>query len=208
MLFIILQEPHGFEEHDFSLPRYIEFLPMYHIYPSSLPCIVISIKFVSLTRLYFSHFLLKKFKKADAVLDTFMLNSKSVFNKKPRTVIIISANSSFSPFKSVGWTPSGSKIFFQLILLICSIPLLQTLQLEIDPLEIPIRKHSAAGSSPSSSQWTWEQKKEIILPLLLQPSLAQGLVICWSYHSPNPSTCLIFKRSMQLQITSQITSDS
>lgn len=48
---IILQEPDGFVEHDFPLQSCIEFLPVYHIYPSSLPCTVISTKFIRLTRL-------------------------------------------------------------------------------------------------------------------------------------------------------------
>lgn len=79
MLFIVLQEPDGFVEYDFTLPNYIEFLPMYHTDPASLPCIVISTKFVSLTRFYFSRFLLEAFKKADAVLDTFRCSVLSLF---------------------------------------------------------------------------------------------------------------------------------
>lgn len=79
MLLFILQESEAFAEHDFSLPSYIEFLHMYHIYPASRPCVVISTKFVSLTRLYFSHFLLEAFKRADTILDTFRCSVLSLF---------------------------------------------------------------------------------------------------------------------------------
>lgn len=79
MFLIILQEPDGFVEHDFPLQSFIEFLPMYHIYPSSLPCIVISTEFIKLTGSNFPQFLLEPFKKAGTVLANFRCSVLSLF---------------------------------------------------------------------------------------------------------------------------------
>lgn len=51
MLPIILQEHDGFVENDLPLKGYIEFLPVYHNYPCSVPCIVISTKYIKFARL-------------------------------------------------------------------------------------------------------------------------------------------------------------